>query len=62
MYCTVITSAHYYKQCSHKNAIALLWLGVQAPTAEVRVVLEVPPEVDEGMHNYFHALSPDHCS
>ena len=30
-------------------AIALLWLGVQAPTAEVQVVLEAPPEVDEGM-------------
>ena len=35
-------------------AIALLWLGMQAPTKEVCVVLEVPPEVDEGMCLYVH--------
>ena len=35
-------------------AIALSWLGMQAPTEEVRVVVEVPPEVDEGMYNYFY--------
>ena len=43
-------------------AIALSWLGMQAPTEEVRVVLEVPPEVDEGMYNYFYVYSTDHCS
>ena len=45
-------------------AIALLWLGVQAPTEEVRVELEVPPEVDviEGIYNYFYVCLPDHCS
>ena len=43
-------------------AIALSWLGVQAPTEEVRVVLEVSPEVDEGMCNYFYVCSPDHHS
>ena len=42
------------------HAIVVLWLGVQAPTEEVHVVLEVPPEVDEGMCSYFYALSPDH--
>ena len=43
-------------------AIALSWLGMQAPTEEVRVEPEVPPEVDEGMCNYFYVCSPDHCS
>ena len=28
------------------------YLGVQAPTAEVRVELEAPTEVDEGMYKY----------
>ena len=32
-----------------------LWLGVQAPTAEVQAVLEVHSEVDEGMHQ-IHTL------
>jgi len=35
---------------------------VQAPTEEVRVELEVPPKVDEGIYNYFYVCSPDHCS
>ena len=35
---------------------------MQAPTKEVRVELEVPPEVDEGIYNYFYVCSPDHCS
>ena len=38
-------------------AIALSWLGVQAPTEEVHVVLEVPPEVNEGMYNYFYSFN-----
>ena len=32
-------------------AIAFLWLGMQAPTKEVR---DVSPEVDEGMCMYVH--------
>ena len=34
------------------HAVVLPWLGVQAPTAEVHVVLdsEVPSKVDEGMY------------
>ena len=34
-------------------------LGVQAPTAEIRVVLEAPPQVDEGMYNYSPINYPD---
>ena len=48
-------TSHYIILKPH--AIALSCLGVQAPTEEVHVVLEVPPEVNEGMYNYFYALS-----
>ena len=37
-------------------------LGVQAPTAEVCVVLEVPPEVNEGMFNFSSMSVIDHWS
>ena len=45
----MITSAHIQSPKMKLHAIVVLWLGVQAPTEEVHVVLEVPPEVDEGM-------------
>ena len=32
-------------------AITLSWLGVQTPTADDDVVLEVPSEGDEGAYN-----------
>ena len=57
----MITSAHILPKMK-PFAIALSWLGMQAPAEEVRVVLEAPPEVDEGVYNYFYACSPDHCS
>ena len=50
----MITSAHILPKMK-PYAIALSWLGMQAPTKEVRVVLEV----DEGMYNYFYVCSPD---
>ena len=43
------TYAHDVLAKMKPYAIVLLWLGVQAPSAEVHVVLEVPSEVDEGM-------------
>ena len=60
----MITSAHIHIVLPKMKpfAIALSWLGMQASTEEVRVVLEVPPEVDEGMCNYFYVCSPDQHS
>ena len=54
LYTVLWSHAHTCTQCSSKMkpyAIALSWLGVQAPTAEVHVVLEVPSEMDEGKYN-----------
>ena len=60
---------HIYTQSPEMklHAIVVLWLGVQAPTEEVHVVLEVPPEVDDvvtSMHFHlttaatYHLASP----
>ena len=41
----------WYTDHIHTQYPYTIDVGVQAPTAEVHVVLEVPPEVDEGMFN-----------
>ena len=49
---THATHMHTHAHNALLKTIVLLWLELeQAPTAEVRVVLEVPSKVDEGMCN-----------